>query len=371
MDDLGAVMDAAGSSGRCFWASLESARLAILFAATYPERTSGLILLEPSITRPAGAGLPVGAERRGVARADRAMSGALGPTGLLRGARASSWAPTAAEDAEFVDWFVTHLRRGLSPGAGGRALPVRSETRTSATSSPRSGCRRSCCSSRRSAARREYVADRVAKSELVELPRTARHLHLGRRRDARGLDRRDQAVRRPASRRASEPDRVLATVLFTDIVGSTRARGRAGRPRAGASSSSAHHALVRRRARPVPRRGARHGRRRLPRHFDGPARAIRCACAIRDERRASSGSSSAPASTPASASCVDGKLSGIAVHTGARVAAAARPGRGARLVHRQGSRRRLGHRVRGPRRARAEGRAGRMAALRCGRWLTR
>ena len=82
MDDLGAVMDAAGSQRAVFWASLESARLAILFAATYPERTSGLVLLEPSIE----------AGRRPTTRGRRATrSGAGGsPTSASAGAEGTS-----------------------------------------------------------------------------------------------------------------------------------------------------------------------------------------------------------------------------------------------------------------------------------------
>ena len=75
-------------------------------------------------------------------------------------------------------------------------------------------------------------------------------------------------------------DSILATVLFTDLVGSTAKAVELG-DRGWRELLEQHHARIRR-ALALPWRRARHCRRRLLRPFDGPARAIRCACAIRD-----------------------------------------------------------------------------------------
>ena len=179
-----------------------------------------------------------------------------------------------------------------------------------------------------------------------------------------------RAVRRPASVGPRRPDRVLATVLFTDIVGSTEraaelgdrswsAAARAASRRWCGASSRGFEAV--RWTRPATASSPRSTARRAP-------SAARCGVAdavrplgleiragvhtgeVRARRRqASRGSPSTPAR-------------GSAAHAGAE--------RGARLEHRQGPRRRLRHRVRGARRARAEGRSGHMAAVRCRRCLT-
>ncbi len=124
--------------------------------------------------------------------------------------------------------------------------------------------------------------------------------------------------------RASEPDRVLATILFTDIVGSSERAAELG-DRAWRDLLRTHHTHVRRRLAEFRGEELDVAGDGFLAAFDGPGRAIRCACAIRRISPRSS-SSSVPASTPASASGSTGKLSGIAVHTGARIAAAAQPG---------------------------------------------
>ena len=98
--------------------------------------------------------------------------------------------------------------------------------------------------------------------------------------------------------------------------------------------------------------------------FDGPARAIRCALGDRRRGFVRSGSRSAPGVHTGECELVGGKVAGIAVHIGRPCREPGGAGRGARLVDRQGPRRGLGDRVRGPRHARAEGRPRRVAALR-------
>ena len=124
--------------------------------------------------------------------------------------------------------------------------------------------------------------------------------------------------------RDTEPDRVLATVLFTDIVASSEHAARLG-DRAWRDLLQQHHELVRRellRYRGVEVDTAGDG---FFASFDGPARAIRCACSITDSVQGLGIAVRAGVHT-GECEVVDGKVTGIAVHTGARVASRAQPG---------------------------------------------
>ena len=122
--------------------------------------------------------------------------------------------------------------------------------------------------------------------------------------------------------RAAVDDRVLATVMFTDIVGATETAARLGDKPRGVTCITRHHAAVaselqRFRGREIDTAGDG-----FFAAFDGPARAVRCACAVGDAVRPWA-SSCAPACTPASAKAMGDKYGGIAVHIGARIAACA------------------------------------------------
>ena len=195
-----------------------------------------------------------------------------------------------------------------------------------------------------------YLAERIDGAKYVELPGDD-HLPWVGDQDAM-LDEIEEFV--TGVRHGPEPDRVLATVLFTDLVGSTELAAELG-DRRWRELLDAHRAVVRRelerfRGNEVDTTGDG-----FLATFDGPARAIRCATAHPGRRACRSGLAIRAGLHTGECELHDGNIAGIAVHTGARVAALAGRGRGARLQHRQGSRRRLGHRVRGPRRARAEG----------------
>jgi class 3 adenylate cyclase len=169
-----------------------------------------------------------------------------------------------------------------------------------------------------------YVADRIPGARLIELPETG-HLALrGSGAIENEIERFLTEVWEGGGWEETEPDRVLSTVLFTDIVRSTERAAELG-DRAWRELLERHHAVVRRhlvrfRGREVDTAGDG-----FCASFDGPARAIRCACAIVEGMREIELDVRAGLHT-GECELVDGKVAGIAVHTGARVASHASPG---------------------------------------------
>jgi pimeloyl-ACP methyl ester carboxylesterase len=318
MDDVRAVMDAAGSDRAVLWTAHEGSRTALLFAATYPERTAGLVLLEPSVR---GTGTPdypwapneeewrrrLASVREGWGRREFFAE-------LLR-----EWAPSIAHDESFENWFVGHMRRSLSPGAALAFFRTMKEADVSdILPSVRVPTLILCKPAQRAEA--AYVAERIPGAEIVEMP---------------GLDGlftwveddvHEQAMRESARFLArigkpQEPDRVLATVLFTDIVGSTRRSADLGNA-AWLALLERHHAVVRRRL------GEFHGTEidtagdGFFAAFDGPRRAIECARALVQDVRTLGLDIRAGLHT-GECELMGEKPSGIAVPIGARVAAEA------------------------------------------------
>ena len=179
-------------------------------------------------------------------------------------------------------------------------------------------------------ARARYHAEQIPNAQLVVLPGPTG----SRPSVTRGHRRRSRLLPRRAPRRSGpEPERVLATVLFTDVVGSTERAAELG-DAAWRNLLRSHHGLVRRAL-------ARYRGREMDTAgdgffatFDGPARAIRCACAVRDAVRELD--LEIPAGLHAGeCELLDGKAAGIAVSIDARVVAStARGERCAGLQHR-------------------------------------
>jgi class 3 adenylate cyclase len=321
MDDIRAVMDATGSERAFLWSGHEGTRSAILFAATYPERTTGLVLLEPSVrgtATPDYPWAPTESEwRRRLAEVRSSWGRRDTFEALLR-----EWAPTMAGDEEFTDWFVEHMRRSLSPGAALSFFRTMMDADvTDVLSAVRVPTVILCKRSERDQS--TYVAERIPGAEVRELGGfTGMFTWIDD-------DVHEQTIRETerfvtGAARPAEPERILATVLFTDIVGSTERAAELG-DRAWRELLARHHAVVRgevARFRGAEIDTAGDG---VFASFDGPARAIACARAVRGAVRELGLEMRAGVHT---GECeLDGdKPRGIAVHIGARVAGEAQPG---------------------------------------------
>jgi class 3 adenylate cyclase len=325
MDDARAVMDAAGSSRAAFFGSSEGAAMSLLFAATYPERTAALVLRSPYPRTMWAPDYPWG-------RSEEVYRHELEQDLLLFGRRDEAEEALRSrvqfEDAEAQQWVEYHRWSG-SPGAVealalmNRDIDVRNVLpairvptlvlhATDDTIVPIDVAR--------------YVAETIPGARLVELPGTA-HVVTGGRPAATIASETEHFLSEvwdAGGWEETEPDRALATVLFSDIVGATERAASLG-DRAWRDLLERHHELVRRhltrfRGREVDTAGDG-----FFASFDGPARAIRCACAI-SEAMPELGLQIRIGLHTGECELVDGKVAGIAVHTGARVAANAQPG---------------------------------------------
>ena len=321
MDDLRLVMDAVGSERAVLWSAQDGARLALLFAATYPERTAGLVLYDPHATSRRDDDYPWAPSDE---QWRRRLADAREGWGTVEYFRrlVAEWAPERVGDGEFLDWFVGHMRRSLSPGAavgflratmGADVRDVLAAVRvpTLVLAAP----------DRREPA--AYVASRIRDSELVVLP-SVRGLFtwLDVEAHERAMDETQRFVARVGQ--VASPDPVLATVLFTDIVSSTDRAAELG-DRAWRELLERHHAIMRRclaefRGDELDTAGDG-----FLAAFDGPGRAIQCALAFMRDVPALGLEVRAGVHT-GECERLDGKLAGIAVAIGARIAFMAKPG---------------------------------------------
>jgi class 3 adenylate cyclase/pimeloyl-ACP methyl ester carboxylesterase len=323
MDDIRAVMDAAGSERAVVCALGEGGPLAMLFAATYPERTDGLVLINssPRLVRSAEfPWLPSRGEQEQNIEEMMRKWGSPGQRELL-----AMGNPDMAEDERVA--FARALRLSVSPGAMGEYMRMNLDVdvrgvldsirvptlvlhRTELARLDIRGAR--------------YLAEQIHGARLVELPGRNFAPAVG---DVEALFaeiERFCADIRSGEWEELETDRMLATVLFTDIVGSTEKMAELG-DRGWRELLDGHHTAVRRqlsRFRGIEMDTAGDG---FFARFDGPARAIHCAQAITDDVREFGLDVRAGLHT-GECELHDGKVAGIAVSIGARIAGAAEPG---------------------------------------------
>jgi pimeloyl-ACP methyl ester carboxylesterase len=321
MDDVRAVMDAVGSKRAAFYGLSEGAAMSILFAATYPERTAALILRSCSPRTIWAPNFPWG---RSEDAYQREVDQALRVYGSRDEARKAVRTLGMQGDAE-VEAFIDFLRWAASPGMlealyrMNKEIDVREVLPTVRVPTlVLHGSEDQVVPVEVGA----YTAQHLRLARFVELPGVG-HLALG----AGGtsiqaeIERFLKDIWETGGWDEVETERMLATVLFTDIVESTTRAIDLG-DRRWLDLLERHNAVVRRQL--VRFRGreiANTGDGFLA-AFDGPARAIRCACAIVEEVNDLGLSIRAGLHT-GECEVTGGNLAGIAVHTGARVVAKA------------------------------------------------
>ncbi len=318
MDDLHAVLDAAGSERAAVFGVSEGGPMSMLFAATYPERVSSLILYGTYAKMVEGPDFPSGVPDRALDRWGEVLRRDWGgPVGL------GIWAPTMKGDAEFAEWWARLLRQGTSPAGAIALIDLYREIDVRGVlpsiSAPtlvthRSGDRLVLVDQAR------YLAEHIPGATYVELPGED-HLPWVGDQDAI-IDEIEEFL--TGSHRGQEPERALATVLFTDIVGSTEKAAELGDKR-WRDLLERHDAIVRRQLQIHRGREVKTMGDGFLATFDGPARAIRCAAAVRDEL-AAIGIEVRVGIHTGEVELVGDDVSGMAVNIGARIGALADSG---------------------------------------------
>ncbi len=318
MDDVRAVMDAAGSERAALMGTSEGGPMNLLFAATYPERTAALVLVA-SYARISAAsdypwGTPPEVSDRLLDRIDKEWG-----TGVALGALT----PSHRDDPQMLEWWARYQRQAASPGAAVALLRMSydSDVRSalSAIRTPTLILHR-VNDRMMPVAHSRYLAQHIQGAKFVELPGEDHLFFVG---DADAMLGEIQEFL-TGTREPGEPERILATVLFADIVASTERAAQLGDYRwhelLEGYYELARRELTRFRGREIDTAGDG-----FFAAFDGPARAVRCAEAITARVRALGIELRAGLHT-GECEVIGEKVGGIAVHIGARVAALARPG---------------------------------------------
>lgn len=321
MDDVRAVLDAVDAGSAVLWSGHEGTRLAILFAATYPERTRALVLYDPTARGLWAPDYPWAPTEDDWLDKLAEVRAQWGDRDYLA-ERARDHCPLAAQDEEFVDWYIRYLRRSASPSAAVAyyRMMMEGDVRDVLPT-----VRAATLILNRPQARDEarFVADRIPDARVIEIPGLVdgfswtdpelNEMMLGETKQFVS----DLSPVRPA-------DRVLATLLFSDIVDST--------PQAASLGDSGWRELLQRHHAVVRGALARHEGAEIDSSgdgffasFEGPGRAIECARTLHEELGAL-GLQVRIGIHTGECERIDGKLGGIAVPIGSRIMSLAGPG---------------------------------------------
>lgn len=318
MDDVRAVMDAVGSDRAALFGVSEGGPMSLLFASTYPDRITALVLYASYPVRRWSPECPWA-----LTPEQQAHFLELTEKNWMTGGDLGFRNPSVMEDLRRRERGARYMRMSASPGAALALLrmnfsidvrPVLPSIQAPTLILHRTGDPRINVGASR------YMAERIPGAKYVELPGVDHGPSHG---DTDAIiDEIEEFL--TGARHVVEPDRVLATVLFTDIVGSTDRLAALG-DRRWLSVLDDHYRLARSEI-------ARHRGREIRTTgdgmlatFDGPARAIRCASAIRSTVRQLGIDIRAGLHT-GEVELLDQDLGGIAVHLGARVMAEAGAG---------------------------------------------
>jgi pimeloyl-ACP methyl ester carboxylesterase/class 3 adenylate cyclase len=325
MDDIRAVMDAIGSRRAAIMGFSEGGAMSMLFAATYPERTAALVLYSTPVSWFRTRDYPWAATREEWRAFLESEEGARG-TDEWCDARLRGLAPTTADELDVRRWWRRWVQSSASPGAIKAMSLMNSEIDVSGTLSsirvPTLTLNRTDDEDVPIESMR-HLADHVPGATFAELAGVDHGWWVDSGQIVDELKPFLLGLWKRGEWEMVETDRVLATVLFTDIVNSTAMLAEVG-DRKWRGLIEQHRALVRRQL-------VRYSGREIDTagdgffaSFDGPARAIRCARAISDGVRELGLHIRAGLHT-GECEITDGNMTGIAVHIGARVAAEAQP----------------------------------------------
>ena len=309
MDDLRAVIDAAGMEQASVFAISEGGPLSVLFAATYPDRCRAMVLYG-SFAR---------ARKEFVTEFLSYIDQSWGTGGSL-----PIFAPSRANDPGFQRWWGRFERLGASPAAAAGLMHMISQIDVSgilpSIRVPTLVIHRT--EDRAIPVKRgRFLAEHIPGARYIELPGADHVFFVG---DNAGeiADAIQEFL--TGSRGPVPVDRVLATVLFTDIVGSTEKAAALGDHR-WRDLLENHHLTIRRNLARFRGHEVKTTGDGILATFDGPARGVRCACAIADEIRPLGIDIRAGLHT-GECEMMDHDVGGIAVHIGARVASLAGAG---------------------------------------------
>lgn len=311
MDDLRAVLDAAGSEHAALFGHSEGGSMSLLFAATYPQRTTALITFGVFARRRRSADYPWAPSDEDRAATIEHIERDWVTEDLVR-----PLAPSRADDPAFLAQLATYYRRSASPGAAAQLLRMNTEIdvravlpviRVPTLVLHRTDDLDALVDEGR------WIASRIPGASFIELPGGDHVFWVG---DTDAVLSEIQSfltgVRPPP-----EPDRVLATVLFTDMVASTEMAARLGDRRWREVLERYRHevrgALARWRGEEIDTAGD--GFLAI---FDGPARGVRCALAIR-EAATRDGLQIRAGLHTGEIERHGGQIAGLAVHIGSRV----------------------------------------------------
>jgi class 3 adenylate cyclase len=316
MDDVRVVMDAAGSKKAALFGVSEGGSMSVLFAATHPERTSALVLYG-SIAK----GWLVDDESGALTKEqdqesdDHWRTGWGGPVGI------ENMAPSLAHDERFRQWYAKFLRLSAGPTTVINLLRMYGQIDISAILPsihiPALVLHRTADQAIEVEQSR-FLAGHIPGAKLVELAGEDHFWWVGNT-DAIANE---IAEFLTGERPQTDSDRVLATVLFTDIVDSTKRVVELGDSR-WRDLLAIHHSMLAREIDHFRGRYVESTGDGCLATFDGPARAIRCASALCDESHRMGLEIRAGLHT-GEIELMEQRIGGIAVHTAARVLAHAR-----------------------------------------------
>ena len=314
MADVRAVMDAVGSERATLVGYSEGGTMCTLFAATYPERAAGLVMIGSYARLIRAPDHPWGPSGEDY---ERYIEGVVqewgGPLGIARRA------PSVMHDESFSRWWARFLRMSASPGAAAALLDINRKldvrhvlpaVRVPTLIMHAVGDRTIDVRYGR------YVAARIPNARYVELP-SADHLPWLADADAIVAQIERMVV---ASDPGRDPDRVLVTAMAAELA-RPRGNGTAGAGLWGAFRESARQEILRHRGRVLSEAGPA-----ILATFDGPARAVRCASAVVDGARRLGLAARAGVHTGECEVRRPDRVTGVALDVARRVVAGARGG---------------------------------------------